>query len=80
MPTAEITVSNSCVVDLAVLSICAVTPTPGLRSSFLTAAFSRIFMPCLTKAFFAKARDFGVFHRQDAVHHLDHRGIGAQAC
>ena len=54
MPTAEMTVSNSCVSVLPPISICAVT-LPLARSSFFTVAFSRIFIPCLTKAFLAKA-------------------------
>ncbi len=37
------------------VSIWAVTPLPGLRSSFLTLAFSRMVMPCLTNCFLAKA-------------------------
>ena len=52
MPTAEITVSKSSVVVLPSCSIWAVTlPLP--RSSFLTIAFSRIFIPCFSNCFFA---------------------------
>ncbi|EKD60769.1 MAG: hypothetical protein ACD_54C00559G0001 [uncultured bacterium] len=54
IPTAEITVSNSCVVAPLASSRCATT-LPGERSSFFTVVFSRIVMPCLTKAFLAKA-------------------------
>ena len=54
MPTAEMTVSNSCVWTLPPTSTWAVTLSLA-RSSFFTVAPSRIVIPCLTNCFFAKA-------------------------
>ena len=77
IPTAEITVSNSMLFDLAAYSICAVTlPLP--RSSCLTMAFCMIFMPCFSNDFLAKAEISASSTGKHPVHDFDHGRVGTQ--
>ena len=50
----------------------------GAAIQFLYRRLFKDLHPLLDEGLLGKGADFGIFHRQHAVHHLDHRGIGAQ--